>query len=68
MLDEFRTRDALLGRKLQVFAGPPDEALVATGRAAGIGSSGELLVRGDDGETVAVFAGEVTLSVDSAAE
>lgn len=68
MLDRFRTRDALLGRRLQVFAGPPDGALVAAGRAAGIGSSGELLVRGDDGETVAVFAGEVTLSVDSAAE
>ena len=55
------------GVGLQVFAGPPDGALVVAGEAMGIGSEGELLVRDSEGQTVQVFAGEVTLSVDRSA-
>jgi biotin-(acetyl-CoA carboxylase) ligase len=62
-----RARDALLGCQLQVFAGPPDGALVVAGEAIGIGSQGELLVRDCEGTTVPVFAGEVTLRVDRSA-
>jgi hypothetical protein len=35
--------------------------VVASGEAAGIGPEGQLLVRSASGETVAVFAGDVTL-------
>jgi BirA family biotin operon repressor/biotin-[acetyl-CoA-carboxylase] ligase len=65
MLGELRARDALLGRWVQVFAGSPDDALVVAGEAQGIGPQGELLVRDPGGSIVPVFAGEVTLSVDS---
>jgi BirA family biotin operon repressor/biotin-[acetyl-CoA-carboxylase] ligase len=68
MLTQLRARDALLGMELQVFAGPPDGALVAAGKASGIGPQGELLLEQEDGKIVPVFAGEVTLSVDSSAK
>ena len=67
LLAGLRARDALLGHQLQVFAGPPDGALVVVGEAVGIGPQGELLVRDCDGIAVPVFAGEVTLRVDSSA-
>jgi BirA family biotin operon repressor/biotin-[acetyl-CoA-carboxylase] ligase len=67
LLVGLRARDALLGCQLQVFAGPPDGALVVAGEAIGIGSQGELLVRDCEGTTVPVFAGEVTLRVDRSA-
>ena len=66
-LAELRSRDALLGRQVQVFAGPPDEGLVAAGEAVGLDSRGRLLVRGHDGRTAPVSTGEATLSVDSPA-
>jgi BirA family biotin operon repressor/biotin-[acetyl-CoA-carboxylase] ligase len=68
LLSRLWARDALRGRRLRVFAGPPDGALVVAGEAMGIGSQGELLVRDGAGRIVRVFAGEVTLSVDSATE
>jgi BirA family biotin operon repressor/biotin-[acetyl-CoA-carboxylase] ligase len=61
LLDGLRTRDALLGRHVEVLAGPPDGALVVAGEAVGIGAQGELLVRDANGREVQVFAGEVTL-------
>lgn len=64
-LSRLRARDALLGRRVRVFAGPPDGALLVAGTAVGLGSKGELLVRGERGETASMVAGEVTLSVDS---
>jgi biotin-(acetyl-CoA carboxylase) ligase len=67
LLAQLRARDALLGRWLQVFAGPPDGALVVAGEAQGIGPRGELLVRDSGGTIVSVFAGEVTLNVDRSA-
>jgi BirA family biotin operon repressor/biotin-[acetyl-CoA-carboxylase] ligase len=65
MLAEIRSRDALFGRRLQVFSGPPEDSLVVAGEAQGIGPRGELCVRDPGGTIVPVFAGEVTLQVDS---
>jgi BirA family biotin operon repressor/biotin-[acetyl-CoA-carboxylase] ligase len=67
LLTHLRARDALLGRWVKVLAGPPDGALVVAGKAMGIGPQGELLVKDSEGSTVPVFAGEVTLCVDSSA-
>ncbi len=67
LLTQLRARDFLLGRRLHVFGGPPDGALVVSGEAMGIGPQGELLVRDHEGCIMPVFAGEVTLCVDSSA-
>jgi BirA family biotin operon repressor/biotin-[acetyl-CoA-carboxylase] ligase len=61
LLEGLGAFDALLGRRVEVFAGPPTDLLVVAGEAAGIGPAGELLVRDLHGETVRVVAGEVTL-------
>jgi BirA family biotin operon repressor/biotin-[acetyl-CoA-carboxylase] ligase len=66
-LDQIRARDILRGRQVRVTAGPPTGRLVAAGEAVGIDHDGALLVRGQRGDTAAVVAGEVTLSVDSPA-
>lgn len=64
VLGRMRARDALFGRRLRVFAGPPDGTLVIAGEGAGIGPGGELLVRDSSDRVVPIVAGEVTLSVD----
>lgn len=67
VLTRLRSRDALLGRRLEVLAGTPAGAPTVAGEAVGIGPQGELLVLDDSGRTVPVLAGEVTLSVDRSA-
>jgi len=54
-------RDTLAGRPVEVLSGPPENRPLAVGRASGIGPEGQLLVRTASGETVAVFAGDVTV-------
>jgi BirA family biotin operon repressor/biotin-[acetyl-CoA-carboxylase] ligase len=61
LLDDLRGRDALAGRRIEVFAGPPGNEPVVAGEAAGIGPEGQLLVLESTGRTVPVFAGEVTV-------
>lgn len=56
-----RTRDALLGQEIQVYDGLSEERTAVTGKAAGIGAGGELLVTEDGGRTMRVMAGEVTV-------
>ena len=56
VLSSFRERDALAGRRIGWDGGE--------GEAAGIDDEGHLLVRTDSGETVALGAGEVHLSLD----
>ena len=56
-----RKRDTLLGRQVNVFSGPSLDQLVVSGRAAGIGAEGQLLVATESGDVVPVFAGDVTL-------
>lgn len=60
-LADLRGRDALIGRRIEVFAGPPGNEPVVAGEAAGIGPEGQLLVLESGGRTVPVFAGEVTV-------
>lgn len=69
-LADLRGRDALAGRRIEVFAGPPGNEPVVAGEAAGIGPEGQLLVLESTGRTVPVFAGEVTVreSVNRTAE
>ena len=45
LLEEWRSRDALAGRMVEVFAGADRSELVVAGEAAGIGEEGQLLVR-----------------------
>jgi BirA family biotin operon repressor/biotin-[acetyl-CoA-carboxylase] ligase len=61
VLNDLRVRDALAGRQIEVFAGPPDNEPVVAGEAAGIGPEGQLLVLESTGRPVSVFAGEVTV-------
>jgi BirA family biotin operon repressor/biotin-[acetyl-CoA-carboxylase] ligase len=61
LLDGLAARDALLGLRIEVSAGPPDHSFVAAGEAVGISRAGELMVRDAGGETVRVAAGEVTV-------
>jgi BirA family biotin operon repressor/biotin-[acetyl-CoA-carboxylase] ligase len=61
ILAGLRQRDALAGRSVEVVSGPPQHSPVAAGEALGIGPEGQLLVRSASGETVAVFAGDVTV-------
>ena len=61
MLNDLRARDALAGRQIEVFSGPPGNEPVVAGEAVGIGPEGQLLVLDPTGRTVPVFAGEVTV-------
>ncbi|OFW61166.1 MAG: biotin--[acetyl-CoA-carboxylase] ligase [Actinobacteria bacterium RBG_16_64_13] len=61
VLEDVRRRDVLRGRPVEVLAGPPRNELVIAGEALGVGPEGQLLVRGPEGETVPVFAGDVTV-------
>jgi len=61
LLAELRRRDALAGRRVEVMSGPPRHGPVVSGEARGIGPEGQLLVLGDSGDIVAVFAGDVTV-------
>ncbi len=49
VLDRMRARDALLGRELRVFAGPPDGALIVAGQGAGLGPEGRATRQGPRG-------------------
>lgn len=62
LLAEWRRRDALAGRPVEVFAGVDRSELVAAGQAAGIGEEGQLLIRGENGVLVEVFAGDVSVT------
>ncbi len=59
-LDEYRKRNLVPGRRVQVMASPPYEAL-----ALGIDGEARLLVRRDDGEELALSAGEVSVLVET---
>jgi biotin-(acetyl-CoA carboxylase) ligase len=61
LLAEWRRRDALSERQVEVFAGPDRSELLVAGVAAGIGEEGELLVRNEEGTSVEVFAGDVSV-------
>lgn len=61
VLDGIRRRDVLSGRRVEVLSGPPRNEVLVAGEVLGIGPEGQLLVRNASGETVAVFAGDVTL-------
>jgi BirA family biotin operon repressor/biotin-[acetyl-CoA-carboxylase] ligase len=64
VLWELRQRDALAGCQVEVLSGSRRQGrqdVVASGEAVGIGPEGQLLVQGASGDTVAVFAGDVTL-------
>jgi BirA family biotin operon repressor/biotin-[acetyl-CoA-carboxylase] ligase len=63
LLQEWRKRDALAGRPVEVFAGADRSRLAAAGEAAGLGEEGQLLVRTGDGALVEVFAGDVSVSI-----
>jgi BirA family transcriptional regulator, biotin operon repressor / biotin---[acetyl-CoA-carboxylase] ligase len=60
-LPGLRQRDLLRGRVVEVLSGPPANAPVASGEAAGIGEEGQLFVRTEDGRTAQLFAGDVTV-------
>ncbi len=62
LLAEWRRRDALAGRQVEVFAGADRSEPLAAGEAAGVGEEGQLLVRGDAGTLMEVFAGDVSLT------
>ena len=59
VLAAFAGRDALLGRPITWEGGP--DAFDRRGEAGGVDRRGNLLVRGEDGETVALGSGEVHL-------
>jgi len=60
MLTALRERDPLQGQRVEIFAGTAGTEVLA-GQAVGIGAEGQLLVRTDAGETVSVYAGDVSL-------
>ena len=62
LLGEWRERDALAGRPVEVFAGVDRSELVVAGEAAGLGDEGQLLVRTESGALVEVFAGDVSVT------
>lgn len=62
VLEEFRRRDALRGRRISWDGGP--DAIGRTGVAAGVDAKGNLIVHGDDGESVALGSGEVHLKLE----
>jgi BirA family biotin operon repressor/biotin-[acetyl-CoA-carboxylase] ligase len=62
LLAEWRGRDALAGRRVEVFAGADRAELLAAGQAAGIGEEGQLLIKSDIGTLMEVFAGDVSVT------
>jgi BirA family transcriptional regulator, biotin operon repressor / biotin---[acetyl-CoA-carboxylase] ligase len=62
VLEEWRRRDALDGRRVEVSSVSGRADRVAAGVAVGIGEEGQLLVRTEDGAMVEVFAGDVTVA------
>ena len=63
LLEEWRKRDALAGRPVEVSAGTDRSERVAAGVAAGIGEEGQLLIRTEDCPLVEVFAGDVSVTI-----
>ncbi len=76
LLEGWRSRDALAGRTVEVFAGADRSESVVAGEAAGIGEEGQLLVRapgraagagvgsaGGAARLVEVFAGDVSVAL-----
>lgn len=61
VLEEFRRRDALRGREISWQGGP--DAIGRRGVADGIDEKGNLVVRGESGESVALGSGEVHLTL-----
>ena len=61
LLGEWRRRDALAGRPVEVFAGADRSERVAAGEAAGVGEEGQLLVRDAAGRLTEVFAGDASV-------
>jgi BirA family transcriptional regulator, biotin operon repressor / biotin---[acetyl-CoA-carboxylase] ligase len=61
LLEGLRQRDILAGRRVAVLSGPPRNEPVVVGHVLGIGPEGQLLVRNSLGDTVPVFAGDVTV-------
>lgn len=61
ILEGLRKRDVLLGQRVVVLSGSPGDEPVADGEVVGVGPEGQLLVRDPAGETLAVFAGDVTV-------
>jgi len=59
---EFNARDALRGRAISWEGGPQEGS--SAGVAEGVDERGNLLVRGDGGELVALGSGEVSLKLD----
>jgi BirA family transcriptional regulator, biotin operon repressor / biotin---[acetyl-CoA-carboxylase] ligase len=60
LLEEWRRRDAVLGRQVEVLGGRDRSECVAAGEAAGIGEEGQLLIRTQAG-LIEVFAGDVSV-------
>jgi BirA family biotin operon repressor/biotin-[acetyl-CoA-carboxylase] ligase len=65
LLGEWRCRDALVGRPLEVFSGADRSELAAAGVGAGIGEEGQLLVRDAAGCITEVFAGDTSVVAQS---
>jgi biotin-(acetyl-CoA carboxylase) ligase len=63
LLVEWRRRDALRGRRVEVRTGPDRMERMAMGVAAGIGGEGQLLLRRDDGAVMEIFAGDVSITM-----
>jgi BirA family biotin operon repressor/biotin-[acetyl-CoA-carboxylase] ligase len=61
LLGEWRCRDALAGRRVEVYAGAARSELVAVGEAAGVGDAGQLMVMDAGGRLLEVFAGDVSV-------
>ncbi len=61
VLDEFRKRDALAGRPISWEGGPDGGELDRRGTADGIDEKGNLIVRGESGESISLGSGEVHL-------
>ncbi len=61
ILDAFRKRDALAGRPIAWEGGPDGGELDRRGIADGIDETGNLIVRGESGESISLGSGEVHL-------
>ncbi|NLF17758.1 MAG: biotin--[acetyl-CoA-carboxylase] ligase [Lentisphaerae bacterium] len=61
VLEGLRRRDPLLGRPVEVFGAASRSEAAQVGEGAGIGPEGQLLVRTPGGDTVPVYAGDVSL-------
>ncbi len=65
MLEEWRRRDALAGRRVEIFSGVSHSDRLVSGEAAGIGEEGQLLIQvagpAPSGGLTEVFAGDVSV-------